>query len=678
MLSLKNWNLTLLCKISLIILIIISMIWTSINLLVFHKSKFRGNETKITGKIITYSFSLDNLKITLQADEKIVVFYHINNEKEKESLLSNINFGDILEVSGNISKPKTNQLPNTFSYQKYLYYHHINYIFNAKDYKIKKQNNILYKLKNILYKRMEAISNNEYLRALLLGDTTSVDIEEFQSNGISHLFAISGLHMGFIIAIVLKIFKKVPHKNILLCFILWFYAFLVNFSPSILRVVIVYTITFIVKKLKIKLSNMEILSFSFFLLLLINPFNLYDVGFQYTFLIAYSLAILDLNKIKLNLFQKSLFIFLVTIPITAINNYEINLLAIILNLIFIPFFTLIIFPLGFITFVIPSFNSCFQFFLNIFVNLNKFFLNISFGKLVIFKCSFVVWLVYGFLLWLIFVKKKNKLFLGIIGMGICLTFYPKLDKAFYYTVLNVGQGDSSLIITPHQKEVILIDTGGNFSEQKNYQAKNIATYIKSLGIFKIDYLILTHGDYDHMGNASFLLSKIKIMNVIFNRDEYNELEKSLIEKLNKRNISYIKDIDKLRVGNISFTFLNTKLYDNENDNSNVIYFKYFKYKFLLMGDAGTSREKDILKKYKIQDIDFYKVGHHGSKTSTDKDFIDVIRPSYSFISVGENNLYGHPKDEVLKILKNSHIYRTDIDGTINVKIDNMGYSISLL
>ena len=94
-----------------------------------------------------------------------------------------------------------------------------------------------------------------------------------------------------------------------------------------------------------------------------------------------------------------------------------------------------------------------------------------------------------------------------------------------------------------------------------------------------------------------------------------------------------------------------------------------------MGDAGIKREKDILEKYNIEDINFLKVGHHGSKTSSSEEFINEINPKYSIISVGKNNRYGHPNKEVLENLKESKIYRTDEDGSIEIKLNKNGYKI---
>ena len=94
-----------------------------------------------------------------------------------------------------------------------------------------------------------------------------------------------------------------------------------------------------------------------------------------------------------------------------------------------------------------------------------------------------------------------------------------------------------------------------------------------------------------------------------------------------------------------------------------------------MGDAGVDVEKAVLEKYYLSDIDFLKVGHHGSDTSSSKEFIDNISPKYSIISVGKNNRYGHPKDSVLDTLRNSKVYRTDLDGSIEIKLNKSRYEI---
>ena len=143
-----------------------------------------------------------------------------------------------------------------------------------------------------------------------------------------------------------------------------------------------------------------------------------------------------------------------------------------------------------------------------------------------------------------------------------------------------------------------------------------------------------------------------------------------LKVLDKKKIPYYSCIKELNIDNKKLYFLQTKEYDNENDNSNVIYTEIDGYKFMFMGDASVTTEKEILDKYNLTNIDVLKVGHHGSKTSSGKEFINEINPKYSVISVGKNNRYGHPNKEVLNNLKDSKIYRTDQDGSIMFKIKN--------
>ena len=173
-----------------------------------------------------------------------------------------------------------------------------------------------------------------------------------------------------------------------------------------------------------------------------------------------------------------------------------------------------------------------------------------------------------------------------------------------------------------------------------------------------------------MGEAINLVNNFKVEKVIFNNDKYNYLERKLIKKLDNKKIKYYKNIDYIKLDKYYLYFINGNYYDNENDNSNVIYTEIDDYKFMFMGDAGIITEKDILNKYNLPNIDVLKVGHHGSRTSSSKEFIDEINPKYSIISVGKNNRYGHPNKEVLENLKYSKIYRTDKDESIMFKIKN--------
>jgi competence protein ComEC len=178
-----------------------------------------------------------------------------------------------------------------------------------------------------------------------------------------------------------------------------------------------------------------------------------------------------------------------------------------------------------------------------------------------------------------------------------------------------------------------------------------------------------------MGEAINLVENFKVEKVIFNCGDFNDLEQELINILDKKKIPYYSCIKELKIDDNKLYFLNNDDYGNENDNSSVIYTEFNNHKFLFMGDAGLKVEEDLIQKYNLKDIDVLKVGHHGSKTSSGKEFIDEITPKYSIISVGKNNRYGHPNDGVLDNLNDSKIYRTDQDGSIMFKIKNNRLSI---
>ena len=150
-----------------------------------------------------------------------------------------------------------------------------------------------------------------------------------------------------------------------------------------------------------------------------------------------------------------------------------------------------------------------------------------------------------------------------------------------------------------------------------------------------------------MSEAINLIDNFNVEKVIFNCRSYNDLEKELIKVLDKKKINYYSCIKELNIDDNKLYFLQAKEYENENDNSNVIYTELNSYKFMFMGDVGVDKEKDILDKYNLSNVDVLKVGHHGSKTSSSKSFINEINPKNSIISVGKNNRYGHPKESVL-------------------------------
>lgn len=651
-------------------------------------SKYTLEESDFSCKVNDYKIDGNKLTLDLNCKEKLIGVYYLKTENEKQ-FYEKIKFGDTLSLKGNLAIPKNNTIPNLFNYKNYLNNQGIFYILNIEQIKIENNSkNIFYKLKNLAYKRTNKIKYNEYIYTYILGKNNVLDAEtlnNFRINGISHLFALSGLHVSIFSLLLLNIFKKIKLNTkvsyfLVSCF-LCFFSFISGFSPSILRATIFFILLSINKLYKLNIQTVNLLYLTFSILTLYNQFLIYNLSFILSFTTTYYIIItsntLSGNYI-LTLLKVSTISFISTIGLSVYFFGFINPIGVILNLIFVPLVSYIIFPLTIIVYLIPKLSVILHISAIFMETLSNFLIN--FKAILYFpRINLIEVLVY-YTLWTLSIKMKKKL---IILTLICLLIFwsikPKLNTNIEIYFLDVGQGDSTLLVTPRRKTAILIDTGGktNYKEEEWKKRRNtyslaedsLIPFMRSIGINKLNYLILTHGDYDHMGEAINLINNFKVEKVIFNCGPYNDLEKKLIKVLETKQIEHYNCIKELNIKNNMLHFLNTKEYDNENDNSSVIYTELNNYKFLLMGDASSLTEKEILNKYNLPNIDLLKVGHHGSKTSSSKTFINKTNPKYSIISVGKNNRYGHPNKEVLENLKNTNIIRTDINGSIAFKIN---------
>lgn len=657
------------CNYIFYVLLVLSLIYSFIFInFIIVKSEYKDSDKNLYGTVMDYKKSKDKTTIWVKGKEKVLVNYYSD---------INVSYGDYIYVYGVFKKPKENGNFNLFNYKRYLLSNKINYVVTAsKIIVIKKNDNVFYTLKNNLLRKIENANKSKgYILAFLYADKSLIEKDvytKYQKIGVSHLFAVSGMHVSLISIVLLKLLNKIKERKryIIVSIFLSIYLFLTNFTISMVRATFQFILFFINKSFKLNIDNSNLVLLLFSILVIINPYNIYNIGFLFSFIISFTLircSKLIKGKFIIKSLKTSLISFFSSMPVLINNFFEVNFLGIILNIIYIPFVSYILFPLSLVTVLFPSLDNILYMFISYFEKITDFFSNIKFLSFSICKMNIFLIIMY-YIIFIYILKRKKSLVYKIIIAIISLIFLINNGRIVNseVSILDVGQGDSSLIRLKNKN--ILIDTGGNI----NYDiSKNILIpYFKSVGIKKIDYLVLTHGDYDHMGEAINLVENFKVEKVIFNCGSYNDLENELIEVLDKKKIKYYSCIKELNIDNNKLHFLQTKEYDNENENSNVIYTELNGYKFMFMGDAGVGKEKDILEKYNVSKIDVLKIGHHGSKTSSDKNFIDEMNPKYSVISVGKNNRYGHPNKEVLNNLDNSKIYRTDQDGSIMFKIKN--------
>lgn len=651
-------------KILTILILIITIIYTKYYPF---KSVFNTNDTEFIGIVEDYIIKDNQIKISLKSKERIIVTY-----KYTGKVFNNLSYGDKIKVTGVLKEPSTNNIFNNFNYKKYLYNKKIYYIIEAsKIDKIQNNNNHIYTIKNLLYTRINSLKSSNYIKALLFGDN-KLDKEiktSYQINGISHLFSVSGFHINFITSIIYFYLDRVTYnkkiKYITVDIFLVLYLLLCN-TTSLLRCTVMNILLSINYLLKLDIKKIDIVLLTLILCIIINPFIIYDIGFIYSYTISFFL-ILYKNKYKTNnkllkIIYISLISFLVSLPINIYTSYEINFLSIILNIIIVPIVSLILLPLSLLTLIFPILDNILYLITSILEKISLYTSNINIFKQILSKPSIILIIIYYLVI--ILILSKNKHYYLILILLIFHKTIPLYNSNLEVVMFDVGEADSMLISTPSKKVNILIDTG------RGIDINNIIIYLKSIGISKLNYLIITHGDEDHIGGALYLIDNFKVDNVILNKGDYTELEVELITHLKNKNIKYTNNINKIPLLGSYMYLLNTKKFSNENDNSIVTYFEYQKYKFLFMGDSSSKTEEYLINNYNLTNISFLKVGHHGSNTSSSPLFINKITTKVSLISVGRNNFYHHPNKEVLTNLSNSVIYRTDINKSIKIKINN--------
>lgn len=626
--------------------------------------KFNYPETSFENaifKVIQIAKEDYGYKLTLTGSCKIMAYYYGE---------FNFNLGDKIAIN---AVPLTYQKPtleNVFDYQLYLFRQGYKGSYQIKEITLIKENtSIFYRLKNLFFKRASSI-NNPYLYSLLLGDNSyfpEVVKTSFNNNGISHVFAISGFHITFFLTLLKKFLRRLKKDKIFffLLIFLSFYAFLLNFKVAIMRSIIFHLFLIFNKRFSLSLTSLKVLLIAILSILIFTPSAIYDLGFLYSSIISLAFFLFLKKKTSYfkSLFLTSLLAFFISLPISVQSFNQINIFSIFNSILATILVSYLLLPLCLIVFILPYCNFLLIFFGNFFSSFSLFLTDIF---PVTILASFKTWQIifyYFFLILFLLSRFKIKLCCFII-LTIFLSwhYFACFFLSDFYLMLDVGQGDSSLFFL--DKQTLIIDTG----ESKNhYNAKNLIAYLKSLGIRKIDHLVISHGDADHLADAFYLLNNFKVRNIYFNSNTLKELEKELYLLALTKNIktTFLKYQSCFLVSTYQFCNLN-QVYSDENQASLVLFANIHNYQFLFTGDIDWEVETFLINKYPNLQVDFLKVAHHGSNTSSSLSFLKKIRPKYSLISVGENN-YGHPALEVLKNLQKytqSKIFVTREDGSI--------------
>ena len=686
-----------------LLIIIVSLLVHNYNYFTFDS----GMELQIEGKVVkTYTRYDDYQRIEVKSN---IINGRKNTLLFSVATISDVNFsyGDRVEFRGVVEERRGNKnfgLTDINELQKIMRIS--NSLITRDIVNMGSDSKLVFFRNNVVNYIIELFDenlspeNSGILKKLILADSKSIKVdlnELYSETGISHLLAISGLHIMIIISLLNNILSRLGLgyniKFAITSLFLISYGYILGFPPSVSRAMLMYFILIVSEYLEIKISNKSIVLFAAVILLVINPHWLFDIGFQLSFGAVIGIAFLKERLFPMTTSELLSGIQIYTtvniaiFPILAMHFNNFNLLSLITNLLMTPVVTVVLI-LGYLSVilslvltsisyyiftVIDFILEAFNFYLTYTLEYFSLPLRVKYPSLISVVIYYIVILILLSSTFKRKIYKYRKIF--AIYMVMTLVTHAILISSNSLTVgfFDVGQGDSSYLY--YKGKYIQIDTGGTAFSSYNPGVEITKRAIKKRGINKIDLMILSHLDLDHVGGVKSMLESKMIDTIILGEieresDIYLDIMGGHENKIITLNENSKLDIDE----DLSIRFLNVGTKSlNSNDNSLVCLVQYKDNKILYTGDIGKVVEQLLIND--IGNVDILKVSHHGSASSTSIEFLNIARPKYSVISVGKNS-YGHPYTGVLENLKSvkSNILRTDIEGEIIFSIgDNISY-----
>lgn len=572
---------------------------------------------------------------------------------------NNFDEGDIIKISGNVVEFKSSTIESQYDFKEYL----STYCVTNRIYpnKIEFVINNPFSTKDFAHRYLDKYNEDaQFVISAINFGTKNYDsdlMSDYESLNIISLLSNSGVFFAFVLEGLILIFsvRLFEDKATIISLILCFPYLLFNlFSFGIFKVFFVKLLRLLFQKCKKlnKYGYFEALCLTSLVYLLFDPTVIFRLEFVLSFVLSFvNVSLLgewsdESRTFKSNLLRSlklKVFVFVFFIPINIYMNNSLNIFGLIAQIIFIPLFKIGYF-MSFFSFLI-GYNPILD---GYYFALNKIISFISDYSISIYAPKPDTWMLGLFyivlFIFVILIEKKIiplQKMVVFTGIPALLIYFLPIKNAFSseVTFINVGQGDCVLI--RDRFTTCLIDTGGLV--YLDVAKESVIPFLKSKRIYNIDTVFLTHDDFDHSGAHESL---VKNFHVKF----------SVTEKL------YFP----YKIGNLEFQNFNIWSFEDKNENSLVLYLEIYGKKFLFMGDASKEVEYKILDQFVNLEVDYLKVGHHGSNTSTSEEFIAKLRPKEAIISCGKDNSFGHPHEETIKILEkyNVKIRRTDVEGTI--------------
>jgi competence protein ComEC len=579
-----------------------------------------------------------------------------------------------------------------------------------------------------------------FMKGLIMGIREDLDptaYEEFSRVGLTHILAISGLHVGLFVGALLWLLGRLPiTRESKISWTMWavpFYVIMTGAAPSVLRAGIMAMIALYLARRNLLKDGLNILAFTALLMLTWNPFYLHQISFQLSFLVTAGLivfvpmisAMLPITNRLLNAtFAVTIVAQMVSFPLTIFYFNHFSFFSLTANLIMVPLYSFIVLPIG-------TFTLVFSF---VTIGLSKWLAQIvqwtveqSFAWVAFFDSiegSQTIWAspplgwiaIYYVCIWSIvllwtnrmpqwFRFRKGSLFMSVILLGgvVFFAYQNQWGERGTATIafLDVGQGDAILIRTPHGRHV-LVDGGGTnrfIKPGEEWKLRRdpyevgkdlIVPLLKKRGIHQLDAILISHADQDHIGGLQAVIEEIPVARVFFNGTvKSSPVAREWFATAITQNIPLIpaKQGNTITIDpDTTIQILHSgaanngiRLHEKQNEVSLVSLLHIYSRTFLLTGDIGAIEEATIMSDdyYVPTEIDLIKIAHHGSKNSTSWQWLANWQSRMAIISAGRNNIYRHPHPDTLERLRSHQvmIYRTDLHGEIQFRISPQQFQV---
>ncbi|BCS80681.1 DNA internalization-related competence protein ComEC/Rec2 [Anaerocellum diazotrophicum] len=641
-----------------------------------------------------------------ETSEKKISFYlktRLNSKavvtKVTTEFKKSIFYGDTIKVSGKLKIPKGKTNRYGFNYSEYLKGKGAIYTLYSKDVEVITQG------KNVLsfLNRFSAVLNNlidssfendisSLLKGLILGNKSTIpdDVyKDFQRSGLAHLLAVSGGNVGVLCAFVEILFRRIlkiygKGVNFLIIGIIIVFAIVTGMSASVVRASIMAIIYYAGRIIYRNPDTLNSLAVSSVLMLLVNPLFLFDIGFQLSFLSVLSIILFYKGiyeyfaKLKIprsisSLIAVSISAQILILPLMAYYFSEVSVISFLTNIVAVPVAGAVV-PAGLLYCLFLGFNAnilplkvLLEVSVKALMYLSKLsHVGFSHVKVILWDEKLIVcyYLVVAYLLFKSFINRQLKyvIYLSITAVLAVFIFQIIVNyNRLTINVIDVGQGDSSLIT--YKGFSMLIDTGPEYEDFSSLK-RVVLPYILKRGVSKLDVLVLTHKHNDHIGDFEYLLDEMKVDRIVTSKEVY--LENT--EKLKGQKVMLVDTLKIYRYKDLKAYFIPPV--EEDKNSSVVVKLTFGNFSMLFTGDASYESEIEYMKRYNLH-ATVLKVGHHGSSTATSEEFLENVKPRLAVISVGKDNIFGHPSNEVLQRLKerNIKVYRTDLNGTIDIVVD---------